>query len=919
MLQTPKPATTAMTQNRLPAVLFFLFSHVCFLVPGFAQGIAGVDKIICTGGTVQIGTPSPACNGCCWKWEPTTGLSDASAPTPLVSALASTTEYTLVATHPDGSTTTDKVLVYVCTIDLDTYKPKFIDGSEPKLAETLETPTGVQTFVNLDSDDNDAEFDNVDAEITGGDDEFIKLEITIEFIGAAGFPPPASSPLIRLKHASGSDAAAIRLWKSNDKRLGEYFPDEPYELPNTGGNTHSGFLWVEGIAAHTEQRATRLYADYGGGSACASSELAITVIGVESISWQGIENGYTGDGKNNSPGLDMHISENGYPPHARVFPEAKFGTVKPTDDAKDKVGLNVTLSVKPVENIPVYIRLFDADDPSNAYTTIDLNDGPTSGSGNYEGATGLTYDEHNDNRGTAGGKKFGILQSTSGLSTINPALGIYKYEKDDKEFVLHMPLSHYPGDNYTAAVYADLDFMNKLRNLDKYDNQNTVFESTDCGAACPPVEASLMAPTLTVWRTLHIEYDRMQNPDWSKNLLIDGYFSDFDVAGGGASIKQTAKISSIWDDPPDPLPVGWNANQILLDASTGKGRFSDGGIRIGAPSVELCDHAAGPCIESNDANSVTLAGTMDLTDGGKLKAVLSKKLTPDSPPLTIVDIQKIAGPDFIVTISAPMDLTAYNNGDVVISGGKKCTGCVQTSGPGNTNQFTIKNTAGKSNLVVPITIMDDDDIPWGGTSTLIQPLTFSATKIAFEEVYIDAVNDGGGNLMNNKGNIRFSRNVNDASKSDKYSKEDIGYYNKDRESFDWEKDDYWCVYVLSAWQYITSKDTDPESEVSSLGVTNSTVLDCSLAQGGHISIMFHEAVADSNTDIEISCIHEIGHQFGLTHGKGPGDKGACASCVIYSCILKKMGIMQSSTPLPSYFIPYHKHIIRSRSKSPGLK
>lgn len=73
---------------------------------------AGPDR--CTSGSNQLGFPV-ACVGCSYSWSPTTGLSNPNSPSPLVdfSQLNQTTTYTLIATDPEGCSSTDEVTVIV--------------------------------------------------------------------------------------------------------------------------------------------------------------------------------------------------------------------------------------------------------------------------------------------------------------------------------------------------------------------------------------------------------------------------------------------------------------------------------------------------------------------------------------------------------------------------------------------------------------------------------------------------------------------------------------------------------------------------------------------------------------------------------------------------------------------------------------
>ena len=101
---------------------------VCFLIVlmfntsiVMAQADAGADKAVCiaTSG-VQIG--GSGCNGCCYSWQPTTGLSDAKILNPTATPTTTTT-YTLTVVGPDFSfKDTDDMKVEVAEIDKIQFK-----------------------------------------------------------------------------------------------------------------------------------------------------------------------------------------------------------------------------------------------------------------------------------------------------------------------------------------------------------------------------------------------------------------------------------------------------------------------------------------------------------------------------------------------------------------------------------------------------------------------------------------------------------------------------------------------------------------------------------------------------------------------------------------------------------------------------
>jgi len=920
-------------------VPFLLF--LCISSGVIAQEEAGEDKMVCLGGSTTIGTNLTICSGCCVKWTPTTGLSDPKSPNPTVENLSASTEYSLAIVNANGDIVeNDKVIVYVCKLDLNLYKPKFVDGMEHQVPKGEEESLGAQTFVNLDSDDNDNTFDNTDNTVDGGDDEFIRIEFLFDIVDLGTLPPPTKPVKITVSNVPGTDVDAIKLWKSEDKNEGIFTLGEKLTLSKTtlAGTNYTKSLWIEGRLGHTVQRQSQIYATFedgtGSSTTCESIKASITILGVKEIKWIGQTNGYTGgDGLNNSDVLDLHTSENGYPDHVRVFSESKFDGEKPGSTWRYVI-LKVNLTVKPIEEIPLYLRLFDADDPSDD-SNVDPNDNAGSINGIYAGGLNNTWDEMNDNRSIPSNTKTGILKSESGetLTAIVADKAIYKFVFSEDFIDPRFFTSLFPGDNYQVALYCDLDFVNNFRNKDKVDKKHIVFVSSTCNNNCNPIDNSLKSQVLTVWRTLHVEYDKMKNPDWTDNLMINGTFSDF--SGIGSKLSKTRRVSSIVSTSPGVL----NPNEPLKDNSittgsypggatlTDLGRFVNGGIRIGSGLLPLCVPTAS-CIGKHGSNWLEAnSGIFDLTFGGNLPCTLKDPATggAGNQDFMISEIEKLSGSRFYVTLKNPtgINLMPFNGKQLSIAGGEFCANCVEVNSVSDKVHFIISSTAaGASNLKIPIEIIDDDAIPLGGTSNLIQPVGFTKAKTAFEEAYIDVCVDGGGKIENNETAVPFISNI-IVSEPDNYSSpttiKDVHLAKCGSRTY--EKNSYWGAYIISGWQSSTRDDSDPNIELAYAAATygDIEIRDCEISVGKMGTILFHESIRDLNKDLEVATAHELGHQFGLSHGSDDVP-GTCSLCVLSECP-DDMGFMNYNGIASPFekFISKHLNFLRCRVISPGIE
>ncbi|TVQ32876.1 MAG: hypothetical protein EA376_04315 [Phycisphaeraceae bacterium] len=124
------------------------------------------------------------------------------------------------------------------------------------------------------------------------------------------------------------------------------------------------------MAPHAAQRGTRLRMrmSYNGADFQAVDEAALTVIGVQKVEWVGRQNSVSDeDALDACPNWPAGLS----PGSVRVFPDARFvgGAVESTP--RDRVDVRVTLTVKPVEPVTMYLRSFDVDDPTAHDNVVD--------------------------------------------------------------------------------------------------------------------------------------------------------------------------------------------------------------------------------------------------------------------------------------------------------------------------------------------------------------------------------------------------------------------------------------------------------------------------------------------------------------------------------------------------------------------
>jgi len=201
----------------------------------------------------------------------------------------------------------------------------------------------------------------------------------------------------------------------------------------------------------------------------------------------------------NQPTLDTNPNaSNGL----RVYPDGNG-----PGDSTDRRAVKVTATMaNAVAGIPIIFKSFDVDDPSAAGDAVDPD---TGGAG-----SGL------DNRIASG--QNGIMQ-VSGSGSTNEVVA---YTNSSGVAEANLIVSMHPGDNYRVAASGNVAALNDIR------VDGTILEDSSNNAL--PLTKVKGTDMLTVWRTLHLEVDRMAAPSGNSgwNIMQTGW------TGGGQTIVQ---------------------------------------------------------------------------------------------------------------------------------------------------------------------------------------------------------------------------------------------------------------------------------------------------------------------------------------------------------------------------------------------
>lgn len=823
---------------------------VCFCAPAWAyawdisitRDPACDPIIICKGTPIEIslsaaitGTPpsnTAECvvSGPAWSWSG--DASGTSSSTTITKTYETAGIYTLTATveakyeyankpgqeggcpPAETKTKTVEIEVDVVEVDLVIHKPAVIDPGQAAIPEDDELTKGAQTFVNLDNDDRDDKFDTGSGDTSvAGEDEMCKIVLRVK-------PTDLHYGTVTLEATAGG--GDIKVWTAADK--GSEF-DLSTSLSVADDFTAEGDwlvkeLWVEGIQPHSAQQGTKLKMTYMSCEAECTDEVALTIIGIESIKWKGKNNSRNDD--NALDGDPNHKSPGGgavTPASLRVFPDARIAAGAVEASPRNKVDVDVTLSVKPIEAVNVYFDSFDVDDPTSAAAPLDNEANPS------------------DNRGA--------IPAQAGQFT-GEAGGVLEKSFADKTATLEFLTTLQPGDNFRLVGNGDKDFLGILRNDDNAlgannDDKQRVIDPAIKPAGTPAereIREALKYATdiLTVWRFLHVERDSMGAVTGNS---VSGNITAFTPVGAGAGTDAT--VSNVIGDGSVDLDAGVPQN----------GRFEKGTMTVAGVSPV-------PALTGNGNTRLVKNGGLNATAVGlPFSAIDNDSFWNGTMSGTVTQIITSAGNWHLkISITAqnetPLDWPDFVGGTITVGAGPAMT-IVGTSSVTSTVEV-----AG-AGLRIPYSAVDDDS----AVMPTMPDTTYMVTPYA--DAYLLPLIDGGGKLANNKTNVAFALNV-DGSTNVAIA----AAYNVPNglESDGNRTDHFWVAYILAAYQSNTAvnaigrADNDPNSEAALGGVCDST------SRKG--ALIFVEEVRDQDAEIAAvvpsaprTVAHEIGHEFGL--------------------------------------------------------
>ncbi len=507
--------------------------------------------------------------------------------------------------------------VHFCkVIDLQVTDSESTGGAEvPESEDEL----GGMTWVNWDNDDADGIFDHEDTEVGEAEDDLAKLVMTL--------PQNARGEAI-LKTVSGG--GKFKLWESETKAPGTLWSksDQPLEIEEEFELRDGEYvkeLWVEGLEVSEETGEIEWEFEYRpeSGAPAETDTVAFTVLGVDELSWKGIENSRNDD-ENLDPDPNHPIVEAraGGPvadpdkdAPVRVFPGKRFVGASPTENRRDEVELVIRMAAPPPRATLLYLRSFDIDDPS---ANDDEVDDETS---------------RGDNRQDFGGG--------NGDFTLNDRSRL-EYQVNREEHRTGFRVTMQPGDNFRVVAFGDEDFIGRIENDDtklgkKWEDGARIVDPAVLDSGKTPEDAEVreadhfVSDTLTVWRFLHVELDSMSAVEKQQ---VSGTIYRIQPAGTISGLPAQTLFTNA--DIVDQRPPSADGPRGQVDSFRG-GRLSVAGYSFAV---------AGNTANGSTDDRITIAGS-NLNDPAVLNAIIRQTFTmvdDDIAPIALAGSPGTTGP-----------------------------------------------------------------------------------------------------------------------------------------------------------------------------------------------------------------------------------------------------------------------------------
>ena len=680
-----------------------------------------------------------------------------------------------------------------------------IDPAEPEIPDPVELTEGAQTFVNLDNDDRNEKFDlgTQDTSIPG-EDELVKLHLKV-----SETTPPGTVTL-----APTAGGPKVLLWDTSTKNSQLALPltlDFPADFTIESDGWKIKAVYLEGIAAHTAQQELKLKMNYEGGEgfpAIIEDEVALTIVGIDSIEWVGRDNSLNDDDT-----LTNDTNHTGVAPAAlRVFPGARINGMGVVGAARDKVDVKVTLSVAPVRALKIFFDSFDVDDPTSASAPVDNEFLP------------------DDNRGLP----------TAGTLTGESLGGILEKTFNNQVETLEFQTTMQPGDNFRIAGNGDLDFVAGLEND---DFQLGIFTDDKLRIIDPPItglyadreilqDENYASTVLTVWRFVHAEVDSM-------GAVVNNYVAGNIIGFQNPANSDTGTRIDVDNNFLAASPGGDLSPN--LSNSTGNGRFENGELTVAAANI-----IAG--ITGNGNTYLQRAAGADVTNPGLPFSAIDGRFFGNSTISGTVTLiaRNGAAWRYSLNITAqseiPIDWDDFVGGTITVGANGSAQSITDAIGTAHAVEtLTIR---------IPYTIRDDDV----GSGIVSDPDT-STLAARFAPGYVVPKMDIGDNNQN----VAFQLNVHPQSNTTVgYDFDQVGTENSPI---------FWTIYLLGAYQpeaWNTTRNLG-DGDSATEGVTLGAVDAIGVGQGlRSFSESFNEA-AGAPCSIPQVVAHEVGHLFGGEH------------------------------------------------------